>query len=63
MFESCLLLYALLQCRDAKKLPFFLYIYVDKDLVVGRGRAGGLAVWARAHPDWEAKAGVLQVYK
>ena len=34
--------------RDRKKLPFFLYSYIDKDLVVGRGRGGGLAVWARA---------------
>eukprot|EP00878_Enallax_costatus_P002035 GHUV01002199.1.p1 GENE.GHUV01002199.1~~GHUV01002199.1.p1 ORF type:complete len:285 (+),score=64.09 GHUV01002199.1:117-857(+) len=51
-----------MDAKDAKKLPFFLYIYIDKDLVVGRGRGGGLAVWARAHPDWEAKAGVLQVY-
>lgn len=34
--------------RDRKKLPFFLYSYIDKDIVVGRGRGGGLAVWQRA---------------
>jgi hypothetical protein len=50
-------------CRDAKKLPFFLYAYIDRDIVVARGRSGGLAVWQRASKDWEAKAGVLAVYK
>jgi hypothetical protein len=39
---------ALLCCRDRKKLPFFLYSYIDDDTVVGRGRGGGLAVWTRA---------------
>lgn len=34
--------------RDRKKLPFFLYSYIDSDIVVGRGRGGGLAVWMRA---------------
>ncbi|KAF8062749.1 fkbM [Scenedesmus sp. PABB004] len=47
---------------EAKKLPFFLYAYVDRDIVVGRGRSGGLAVWTRATQDWEARAGVLAVY-
>eukprot|EP00882_Tetradesmus_deserticola_P011767 GHRQ01012452.1.p2 GENE.GHRQ01012452.1~~GHRQ01012452.1.p2 ORF type:complete len:182 (+),score=67.40 GHRQ01012452.1:333-878(+) len=49
--------------QDAKKLPFFLYAYVDRDIVVARGRSGGLAVWQRASKEWEAKAGVLAVYK
>lgn len=35
-------------CRDRKKLPFFLYSYIDNDIVVGRGRGGGLAIWTRA---------------
>lgn len=48
---------------DAKKLPFFIYAYVDEDIIVGRGRSGGLAVWVSATSDWMAKAGVLQVYK
>lgn len=48
---------------DRKKLPFFLYSYIDDDTVVGRGRGGGLAVWTRADKEWEARAGVLQVYK
>lgn len=34
--------------RDRKKLPFFLYSYIDNDIVVGRGRGGGLAIWTRA---------------
>jgi hypothetical protein len=42
------LLDVLLCCRDRKKLPFFLYSYIDNDTVVGRGRGGGLAVWTRA---------------
>lgn len=49
--------------KDSKKLPFFLYAYIDKDLVIGRGRSGGLAVWQKASQEWEAKAGVLPVYK
>lgn len=48
---------------DRKKLPFFLYSYIDNDIVVGRGRGGGLAIWTRADKEWEARAGVLQVYK
>jgi len=51
-------------CREIKGLPFFLYAYVDNDIIVGRGRSGGLAVWQRvATQEWEAKAGVLQVFK
>lgn len=95
--SSCLCFLFCSACSDRKKLPFFLYIYIDSDIVVGRGRGGGLAVWTRAdkvrftrslHPlhlwiaagggltcvhvracgcrylqDWEARAGVLQVYK
>ncbi len=48
---------------DVKKLPFFLYAYVDKDIVVARGRSGGLALWQRADKDWEARSGVMAVYK
>jgi hypothetical protein len=49
-------------CRDAKKLPFFLYSYIDDEIVVARGRSGGLAIWERSTKEWEAKAGVLQRY-
>lgn len=42
VFSSCF------ACSDRKKLPFFLYSYIDSDIVVGRGRGGGLAVWTRA---------------
>jgi hypothetical protein len=48
---------------DVKKLPFFLYAYVDKDIVVARGRSGGMALWQRADKDWEARSGVMAVYK
>eukprot|EP00775_Hariotina_reticulata_P009243 gene9244-9408_t len=51
-----------MDAQDAKKLPFFLYSYVDSDIVVARGRSGGQAVWQRATKEWEAKAGVLQRY-
>eukprot|EP00877_Chromochloris_zofingiensis_P009303 jgi/Chrzof1/4626/Cz14g20140.t1 len=47
---------------DRKKLPFFLYWYVDDDIAVARGRGGGVAIWRRTTKDWEAKAGVLPVY-
>ncbi len=49
--------------RAAKALPFFVYALVTEDIIVARGRSGGLALWARADSDWMAKAGVLQVYK
>jgi hypothetical protein len=50
-------------CRSRKALPFFLYAYVDKDIIVGRGRGGGLAVWGRADAEWTVKTGVASVYK
>jgi hypothetical protein len=50
-------------CRSRKALPFFLYSYVDKDIIVGRGRGGGLAVWGRADAEWTVKTGVASVYK
>jgi len=49
--------------RARKSTPFFLYAYLDEDIIVGRGRSGGLALWQRADPAWCADAGVLQVYK
>ena len=45
---------------ERRKLPFFLYAYVDEDLVVARGRSGGLAAWLRADAAWEANSGTLQ---
>ena len=50
-------------CRELKKLPFFIYSWVDEDIAVARGRSGGLALWVRADDEWQAKTGVLQVYK
>jgi hypothetical protein len=49
--------------QEAGKLPFFLYAYVDKGMVVARGRSGGLAVWVRGESDWAARSGVMAVYK
>lgn len=28
-------------------------IYIDDEIVVARGRSGGLAFWKRAEPEWE----------
>lgn len=52
-----------LLCREVKKLPFFVYAWADNDIIVARGRSGGVALWGRADSDWQARAGVLQVYK
>ena len=49
--------------REVRKLPFFLYAYVDEDIIVARGRSGGLALWVAADPVWQANAGVLQVFQ
>lgn len=40
------------------KDPFFLFFYVDENLVAARGRSGGVAFWARTSPQWELKKGV-----
>ncbi len=48
-------------CRAQAKLPFFVYAAVAPDLIVGRGRSGGLALWAPADVEWAARTGVLQV--
>jgi hypothetical protein len=48
---------------EVKKLPFFLYAYADEDIIIARGRSGGLAMWLAADSAWQAKAGVLQVLK
>lgn len=44
--------------KPGKDLPFFIFSYVSDDLVVARGRSGGLAVWARTTPSWELEKGV-----
>lgn len=49
--------------RKARKLPFFLYSYVDDDILVARGRSGGLALYARVDSDWQMSKGVAAVYK
>ncbi|GAX73741.1 hypothetical protein CEUSTIGMA_g1194.t1 [Chlamydomonas eustigma] len=49
--------------KAVKKLPFFLYAYIDDEIIVARGRSGGLALWVAADSKWQANAGVLQVYK
>jgi hypothetical protein len=33
------------------------------DIIVARGRSGGLAVWTRATPEWLMSSGVAAVYK
>jgi hypothetical protein len=49
--------------KEVQKLPFFLYAYIDDEIILGRGRSGGLALWVAADAKWQANAGVLQVYK
>jgi len=49
--------------RERKKLPFFLYSYADNEIIVARGRSGGLAAWVKTTPAWEMESGVAQVYK
>lgn len=48
---------------EKKALPFFLYAFADEDIIVARGRSGGMALWVYADAEWQAKAGVLQVFK
>jgi hypothetical protein len=43
--------------REAGALPFFLFAHADDDVVVARGRSGGVALWARAAPSWEITHG------
>jgi hypothetical protein len=48
--------------EDRKKLPFFSYIYADDEMIVARGRSGGLAAWSRADAGFLAETGVLRMY-
>ncbi|GIL93628.1 hypothetical protein Vretifemale_21030 [Volvox reticuliferus] len=49
--------------KTFKKLPFFVYAYVGPDIIVARGRSGGVALWIRAEAEWLASSGAMQVYK
>ena len=40
-----------------------MYAYVGEDIVVARGRSGGVALWGRADAAWLATSGAMQVYK
>lgn len=44
--------------EDDKKGPFFLFSYADDDILVARGRGGGVAFWQAVTPTWEAESGV-----
>eukprot|EP00798_Chlamydomonas_sp_ICE-L_P007395 gene7395-522_t len=50
--------------KDQKAFPFFIYAYADNDIIVARGKSGGVALWKNmsSDPEWQARAGVLQVY-
>jgi hypothetical protein len=50
------------EAGERKKLPFFSYIFADDEMIVARGRSGGLAVWLRADAGWCASNGVTRVY-
>lgn len=45
--------------RELQKSPFFLFAHADERCVVARGRSGGVALWARAGPEWLLTAGAL----
>jgi len=45
--------------KEAAKLPFFLFAFADGDLVVARGRSGGVALWARSAPSWLLENGAI----
>ncbi|GLC68561.1 hypothetical protein PLESTF_000708900 [Pleodorina starrii] len=49
--------------KTFKALPFFVYAYVGPDIVVARGRSGGVALWGRADAEWMASTGAIRVYK
>lgn len=36
-----------LDLKDRRRLPFFTFFFVDSRILAGRGRGGGLALWAR----------------
>lgn len=44
--------------KKDKADPFFLFIYVDDEIVAARGRGGGIGLWQRATAEWELKTGV-----
>jgi hypothetical protein len=45
--------------KPTSKDPFFIFVYVDDDICVARGRGGGIAMWARTSPKWELENGVV----
>ena len=47
--------------RGKKAGPFFLFAYADEEVVVVRGKSGGIAFWQRCSAEWELKAGVTTV--
>ncbi|CAK0754366.1 hypothetical protein CVIRNUC_002292 [Coccomyxa viridis] len=46
------------KAEEDKKGPFFLFSYADDDILVARGRGGGVAYWQAVTPTWEAESGV-----
>lgn len=45
----------------AKSTPFFVFCYVDEDVIVARGRSGGIATWARTTPTEEVEKGIVSL--
>ena len=45
--------------KREKASPFFVFFYVDQDVICARGRGGGIAVWARTSLAWELQSGVV----
>eukprot|EP01023_Acetabularia_acetabulum_P057463 TRINITY_DN6701_c0_g1_i4.p1 TRINITY_DN6701_c0_g1~~TRINITY_DN6701_c0_g1_i4.p1 ORF type:complete len:238 (-),score=33.17 TRINITY_DN6701_c0_g1_i4:132-845(-) len=48
------------QKKKQKVQPFFVFLYVDEDIIVARGATGGTALWGRTTTEWEIQNGVIQ---
>eukprot|EP01024_Parvocaulis_polyphysoides_P037636 TRINITY_DN33584_c0_g1_i5.p3 TRINITY_DN33584_c0_g1~~TRINITY_DN33584_c0_g1_i5.p3 ORF type:complete len:158 (+),score=34.91 TRINITY_DN33584_c0_g1_i5:266-739(+) len=44
--------------KKQKVQPFFVYTYVDEDILVARGATGGTALWGRTTAEWEIENGI-----
>lgn len=47
--------------QRTKTTPFFVFLYVDEDVCIARGRSGGVAYWARTTASEEAEKGIVSL--
>jgi hypothetical protein len=43
---------------EKKQSSFFIFFYADEDIICAQGKAGGIAYWAKAEPDFVVKKGL-----